>query len=291
MINNSEIKALISLLDDEDQEITEHVEQRIRQLGGQMIPYLESEWEGSFNPVVQKKIEELIHDLQYQSVLERIRVWKEGGSIDLLEGLWIIATYQYPDLSLDKLRRDIEQLYYEVWLEARSDMHPVDQIKTLNHVFFNKLKFAANTKHFHSPSNSMINIVLDTRRGNPISLCTIYMLIAQKLGMPVYGVNLPSLFVLTYKQGTTQFYINVFNRGLVFSKSDIDHYIGQLNLKPTDTFYQPCPNVDIIRRVLRNLMLAFEKTGDTDRMKEVEKIMESIQDEDAQPPLSDYTNK
>ena len=291
MMNDTEIKALISLLDDDDHEVTAHVEQRIRELGGQLIPYLESEWEGSFNPLVQKKIEELIHDLQYQAVLERIRVWKESGGLDLLEGLWSVATYQYPDLSLDNLRRDLEQLYYKVWLDVRTDMHPVDQIKTLNGIFFNTLKFAANTKHFHSPANSMINVVLETRRGNPISLCVIYMLIAQKLGLPVYGVNLPSLFVLTYKQGPTQFYINVFNRGLVFSRSDIDHYIGQLNLKQNDMFYQPCSHVDIVRRVLRNLMLAFEKNGDAARVQEVERIMDAIQDEDSAPPLSDYTNK
>jgi regulator of sirC expression with transglutaminase-like and TPR domain len=291
MINDNEIKALISLLDDEDQEITEHVEQKIRELGGQLIPYLESEWEDSFSPIHQKKIEELIHDLQYQSVLDRIRLWKETGGIDLLEGLWIVATYQYPDLSLDKIRLEIKQLYLDVWLEGKSEMHPIDQIKTLNTVFFNKLKFAANTKHFHSPSNSMINVVLESRRGNPISLCVIYMLIAQQLDLPVYGVNLPSLFVLTYKKDHTQFYINVFNRGLVFSKSDIDHYIGQLNLKPADTYYQPCTNLDIIRRVLRNLMLAFEKIGDTGRVKEVEQLLDAVYDEDATPPLSDYTNK
>ena len=291
MINDKEIKALISLLDDEDREITEHVEQKIRELGGQLIPYLETEWEDSFNPIYQKKIEELIHDLQYQSVLERITVWKETGGIDLLEGLWIVATYQYPDLSLEKIRQDIKQLYLDVWLEGKGDMHPIDQIKTLNTVFFNKLKFAANTKHFHSPSNSMINVVLESRRGNPISLCVIYMIIAQQLDLPVYGVNLPSLFVLTYKKDHTQFYINVFNRGLIFSKSDIDHYIGQLNLKPADIYYQPCTNLDIIRRMLRNLMLAFEKIGDVGRMKEVEQLLNAVHDEDATPPLSDYTNK
>ena len=177
-MNDTEIKALISLLDDEDHEVAEHVEQRIRQLGGQMIPFLENEWEGSFNPLLQKKIEELIHDLQYQSVLERIREWRQGGGMDLLEGLWIIATYQYPDLSLEKLRQELEQLYYEVWLDLSPDMHPVDQIKTLNNAFFTKLRFGPNSKHFHSPANSMINQVLESRRGNPISLCIIYMMIS-----------------------------------------------------------------------------------------------------------------
>ena len=291
-MNDNELKALISLLDDEDQEVVSHVEQRIRQMGGQMIPLLESEWEGSFNPNLQKRIEEIIHDLQYESVLDRMRDWKNGGSMDLLEGLWIVATYQYPDLSLDKLREDVEQLFYDVWVDFKTDMHPDEQIKAMNMAFFSKLKFAPNTKHFHSPANSMINQVLESRRGNPITLCVLYMLIAKRLNLPVFGVNLPNLFVLTYKNSVgVQFYINVFNRGLVFTTKDIDQYIDQLNIKRLDTFYQPCTNADIVRRVLRNLTLAFEKTGDSERVREVEQILNMVRDDGDGLPLSDYTQR
>lgn len=291
-MNDNALKALISLLDDDDQEVVEHVEQQIRQLGGQMIPLLETEWEESFNPDLQKRIEEIIHDLQYEQVLERMRHWKNGGAMDLLEGMWIIATYQYPDLSLDKLRQDIEQLFYDVWIDFQPDMHPDEQVKAMNSAFFSKLKFAPNTKHFHSPANSMINQVLESRRGNPPTLCVLYMLIARRLNLPIYGVNLPNLFVLTYKNTNgVQFYINVFNRGLVFTTKDIDQYIDQLNISRLDTFYQPCTNADIIRRVLRNLMLAFEKNGDTARVREVEQILNAVREEGDGLPLSDYTQR
>ena len=291
-MNDSALKALISLLDDDDQEVVEHVEQQIRQLGGQMIPLLETEWEESFSPDLQKRIEEIIHDLQYEQVLERMRHWKNGGAMDLLEGMWIIATYQYPDLSLDKLRQDIEQLFYDVWIDFQPDMHPDEQVKAMNSAFFSKLKFAPNTKHFHSPANSMINQVLESRRGNPPTLCVLYMLIARRLNLPIYGVNLPNLFVLTYKNTSgVQFYINVFNRGLVFTTKDIDQYIDQLNISRVDTFYQPCTNADIIRRVLRNLMLAFEKNGDTARVREVEQILNAVREEGDGLPLSDYTQR
>ena len=90
---------------------------------------------------------------------------------------------------------------------------------------------------------------------------------------PIWGVNLPNLFILTYKSGNMQFYINVFNRGLVFSRTDIDSYIAQLNLAQNDIFYQPCQNIDIIRRVLRNLTVAFEKVGDDDKMKEIDRAL------------------
>ena len=48
-MNQREIKALISLLDDEDHEVSQHVEGKILSLGGNVIPFLESEWEESFN--------------------------------------------------------------------------------------------------------------------------------------------------------------------------------------------------------------------------------------------------
>jgi regulator of sirC expression with transglutaminase-like and TPR domain len=279
-MNEQQLRALVSLLDDDDKEVSQMVETEIRQQGGRVIPFLENEWENAgFSPLVQRKIEDLIHDLQFKLMLERLTNWHNGGGIDLLEGLWIVATYQYPDLSFDKIKADLEQFYYDTWLEFKPDMHPIDQIRALNNVFFNKLKFGSNTKNFHSAGNSMINIVLETRRGNPISLCCIYMLVAQKLNMPVYGVNLPNLFVLTYKQEGAQFYINAFNRGLVFMKSDIDHYIAQLNLKTNDTFYQPCTNLEILKRVLRNLIMAFEKTGDTDKVREVEQMATILNDQ------------
>ena len=225
---------------------------------------------------MQKKLEDLIHDLQYNAFYDRLLNWRNAGSEDLLEGMWAIATYQYPELSLEKLRQDVEQIYYEVWLEIRDGMHPMDQIKTLNSVIFGKLKFGANTKHFHSASNSMLNIVIDLKKGNPISLCVIYLLVAQKLNLPIWGVNLPNLFILTYKSGNMQFYINVFNRGLVFSRVDIDNYIAQYNFPQNEIFYQPCNNLDIIRRVLRNLTLAFEKVGDDDKVKEIDKALQEM---------------
>lgn len=278
-MNEKEIKALISLLDDEDKQVAAHVEEKIRTLGTQAIPFLEQEWEASLNPSVQSRIESIIHDLQFDLLKERLVAWYTGGQKDLLEGMWIVATIQYPDLDLDKLRQDLEQIYYETWLEFRADLHPMDQIKVVNGVLFNKLKFGANTKNFHSPGNSMINIVLETHKGNPITLCVIYMLVAQKLKLPVYGVNLPNLFILTYKDAqNAPFYINAFNRGLIFTRQDIENYINELHLVPQNSFFEPCDNVEIIRRALRNLIMSFEKMGEHAKAEEVKLLLIEISD-------------
>lgn len=278
-MKEAEIKALVSLLDDEDTQIISHVEEKILSLGTTIIPFLEQEWESNFNPQVQRRIEELIHTLQFELLKERINEWYESKDHDLISGMWLVATYQYPDLELLKLRQELEQIYYETWLEFKPDLYPFDQVKIINGVFFNKLKFGANTKNFHSPGNSLINVVLESRKGNPITLCVLYMLVAQKLKLPVYGVNLPNLFVLTYKDNiNTQFYINAFNKGLIFSRQDIENYINELHLAPQASFFEPCSNLEIIRRVFRNLIMSFDKMGEHAKAEEVKELLLIIAD-------------
>ncbi|MFW5761087.1 MAG: transglutaminase-like domain-containing protein [Cyclobacteriaceae bacterium] len=279
-MDDKELKALVSLLDDPDKEVIAHVEQKIISLGNDIIPYLETEWENNFNPEVQKRIEDLIHALQYEVLKNKLGFWKDNGAEDLLEGVWLLATYQYPDLEYSKIKKELEQIYYEAWLEFKPEVHPFDQIKILNSVIFSKLKFGANTKNFHAPGNSMINVVLESKKGNPISLCVIYLLVAQKLKLPVYGVNLPNLFICTYKSKEVQFYINAFNRGLIFSRADIDNYISHLHIKPLEIFYEPCSNVDIIKRMLRNLVISFEKLGEPHKVDEIKQLLEVVSNGD-----------
>lgn len=275
-MKESELKALVVLLDDEDHEVITHVEQQIMSMGTSIIPFLEQEWEVHFNPTLQRRLEDLIHQLQFELVQERLTNWRQGDMADLLEGLWILCTYQYPDLEYQTLSNQIEELHIETWRELRDDLSPFDQVKVLNSVFFDRFGFRANTKNFHSPANSMINAVLESKRGNPISLGAIYSLIGAKLEMPVFGVNLPNLFILTYKSEKLQFYINVFNKGLIFSKEDIDNYIEHLQLTPQEMYFEPCSNLDIVTRFARNLVVSFEKLGEYQKGDEVKTLLKCL---------------
>ena len=275
-LDKNEFKALVSLLEDEDEEVNRHVEDKIMSLGSDVIPFLEEQWEDSFDPNIQRKIEDMIHTLQFSQLKERFRAWKEKGGESLLEGMWLISLYQYPDTELNDLHKEIEQIFYDIWIELKEDLHPYDQIKIINGALFTKLKFRANTKNFHSPNNSFLKSVLESKKGNPISLSVVYMLVAEKLGLPVYGVNLPNLFIITYKNEEVQFYINAFNRGLIFSKKDIDNYLSNLNLTPRSMYYEPCSNEDIIKRVLRNLIMSFDKLGEHHKSEEIKELLVEV---------------
>ncbi|WP_332910397.1 transglutaminase-like domain-containing protein [Algoriphagus boritolerans] len=111
------------------------------------------------------------------------------------------------------------------------------------------------------------------KKGNPISLCAIYLLVAKKLGLPIYGVNLPNLFVLTYKSADITFYINAFNKGLTFNRQDIFNYLDHLKIEPKAYFFEPCTHLDMILRSLRNLGNSFEKLGEANKVEEVKEMI------------------
>ncbi len=286
-MTTAEIKALLSLLDDSDPEVAAHVHHRLETLGEAVIPVVEEIWESSLDPEEQHRLEELVHRLQFEGLQRRLAAWKEGGGADLLEGMLLVNQYQYPDVDLAALHRALDEYYYEAWVMLRPDMHPFDQVKALNYVLFRQARFAANTQHFHSPANSMLGRVLESRRGNPLTLCVIFLLLARRLGMPIHGVNLPNLFILTWKPtggagtGQAQFYINAYNRGLLLTREDIATYVQQLGLPEADIYFEPCTNLDIVRRAFRNLALSFEKLNEPQKSREVNLLLDVLGEERA----------
>jgi regulator of sirC expression with transglutaminase-like and TPR domain len=282
MVDPKEINSLIKLLDDPDREIFEHIHDKLISYGGEVIEYLESAWEQAFDPIQQERIANLVHEIQFGLMKEELKLWYQGGAFDLLQGVITINKYQYPDLDEQKLINQIEAIKRDIWLQMIYDGSPSEQIKLINHVFYNIHGFSGNTSNHQDPQNSFLSQVLETKKGNQISLAIIYSIIAQKLDIPVYGVNLPQHFILAYVDETMEtefeggilFYINAFNKGFIFGRRDVDMFLKQLNLKAEKQFYEPCSNADIIRRVLRNLISAYENLGSAEKVAELNELLE-----------------
>ncbi|MXV49409.1 hypothetical protein GS399_00375 [Pedobacter sp. HMF7647] len=286
-MDTNEINSLIKLLDDPDHEIFGHVEDKLFSYGNEVITYLESAWENSFDAILQQRIENLIHRIQFENVKQELNLWQLSGAFDLLQGVLIINKYQYPDLDEQKLINQIEDIKREVWLQLVYDMSAIEKVKLLNHVFYGIHGFSGNTQNHQDPQNSYLNNVLSSKKGNQILLATIYSVIAQKLDIPVYGVNLPQHFILAYVDeseeteftGGVLFYINAFNKGFIFGRRDVDSFLKQLNLSPDKQFYEPCSNSEIIKRILRNLISSYEKLGAEEKVNELKDLLDIFHSE------------
>lgn len=287
MSDSKEIKALIHLLDDPDDFIYSEIKKKLLSYGEEVIPELESFWES--NPLglnIQDRIEDIIHLIQFDSIKDQLRAWANKPNPALLEGALLINKYQYPELDTEKITKEIEQIKTDIWIELNNNLTSYEKVNVINHVFFNIYGFSGNKKNYHSPQNSFINNVLESKKGNPLSLSIIYLTVTQPLGLPIYGVNLPSHFILCYLDefmisshvdsvsiaDNILFYINPFSRGTIFNKKEIERFLKQLNLPINEKFYTACTNIDIVKRMLNNLMFSFEKKGYQEKVEELKEL-------------------
>ena len=155
----------------------------------------------------------------------------------------------------------------------------------INHILYDKFGFSGNTSNYHDPHNSFIGQVLESRRGNPILLACVYLLLAGKLGLPIYGINLPKHFILAYASQSGQllmmredilFYINAFNGGQMIGRYDVIAYLEQLEMTLDDRYMLPCTNLDIIIRVLHNLSAAYSQLGNEQKMNDIEYLLKIV---------------
>jgi len=284
MINETEVNSLIRLLDDPDQEIYNHVHEKLLSYGSEVIDYLENAFGEAFDPIQQERIANLVHEIQFDILKNDLRLWQHSGAFDLLQGILIMNRYQYPDLDEQKVINQIEAIKRDIWIQMMNESSPPEQIKLINHIFYSIYGFSGNTSNHLDPQNSYLSQVLETKKGNQISLAIIYSIIAQKLDIPVYGVNLPQHFILAYMdesqqsefEGGVLFYINAFNKGLIFGRRDVDMFLKQLNVKSDKQFYEPCSNTEIIKRVLRNLISAYEHLGSPEKVAELNELLEIL---------------
>ena len=283
-----DIIPLIKLLDDPDSNIYNVIRSKLLTIGVDIIPELEDAWQGELSELLQSRIEDIIHEVQFNRTKDELANWLADESDNLLKGVYWIATHQFPDLSYEEINIEVEQIKYDVWLELNDNLTALEKVKILNHIIFDIHKFSGNISSYYSPRNSYINQLLEFKKGNSISLSILYLEIASRLDLPIYGINLPENFVLAYadkpslfsiiedKDEQMLFYINAFKRGTVFGRKEIDLYVKQKKLKTDKSFYLPCNNVDIVQRLILDLIISYEKLGFIDKVEELHELLKIV---------------
>ncbi len=285
---NKELDALIRLLDEPNEDVFTQIRDKLVFYGLDAIPVLESAWDNSFDNLIQCRIEEIIHDIQQNHLSGELTAWRKESPFDLLKGFFLVSRYQYPDLDFQEISGKVEILKRDIWLELNSGLTALEKVKVINHIFFDIHGLKGNKTNLDAPQNFFINTLLESRKGNHLSLGILYIIIAQKLGIPIFGVDLPQHFVLAYvdevhdekysvaDENEVLFYINPFNRGAIFTKNEIEVYINHLRLKSSSTYFKPCTNVTILQRLIENLVQTYQRMGYSDKVRELKALLKGL---------------
>ena len=179
----------------------------------------------------------------------------------LLEAAVSLAQDEYPDLDVQQVLGDVDQLLARLKRRLPADAPALQRLRMLNQFFFQELSFGSNLNDYSDPDNSYLNAVLRTRRGIQISLAVLWLELAQGLGLHARGVCFPGHFMVKIGLPKGQVVIDPVS-GQSLSREDITERLEPYRRRngaltddeaPIGLYLQAAPARDILARMLRNL--------------------------------------
>lgn len=174
-----------------------------------------------------------------------------------------LARIQFPELEdqpeLDRLNEMASQLGDRL----RNFNDGRDFVETAQRYLFEELGFHGNEEDYYDPLNSCLNQVLERRKGIPVTLSVMYMEIARRLQMPVFGIGLPRHFVIEFNDGNYATYIDPYHGGRTVTARECFMLAG--SRIPDPALLQRVSKKDIVRRMIQNLQRGYMRKGDWPR--------------------------
>ena len=278
VLKASRVQAILSLLSDSDTEIVAQVRDKLYEMGEPAVREIHQ----AAGPETQarREAERVLRCLQGPSLEERFQTLSvdAGGDIDLEEAAFALARLRYPDLQVGAYKARLDRMAFDLAPCIAPDDHPVRIIRTLNHALFQEHRFRGQEDYDTDPDpdNSYLNRVLDRKRGLPIALSVVYILLARRLELPIVGINMPLHFIVKYSGAAEgDILIDPFNRGQILTPNECCDRVGTaIGQKVREAeILKESTNRATLRRMMANLFNTYQHLGDQKRLETLQRLI------------------
>ena len=179
----------------------------------------------------------------------------------LLEAAISLAQDEYPELDVQQVLSEVDQLLARLRRRVPVDAVPLQKLRAVNQFFFRDLSFRGNVNNYYDADNSYVNVVLKTRCAIPISLAVLWLELAQGMGLAARGVGFPGHFMVKVNLPKGQVVIDPLD-GQSLSREQLAERLEPFRRRsglvdefevPLGLYLQATPPRDIVARMLRNL--------------------------------------
>lgn len=253
----SKLSALLKLLDDDSAVVRDAVGKELAALG----PELDTELGGLPEPPapgVRERIDRLLAGHR-RAVLRE--AWGGWMGIPGKEGLEQALTLLSDCLAERPSRERLPALLSELAAECSAAVVEVDPFQLARFLFGAKQFRGAAADYYH-PANSSLVQVIHSRRGIPISLACVYILVGHRLGLPIEGCNYPGHFLARCVVHGQIFFIDCYDRGRFLTEEDLLGSGTTHHAAAARALRGIAGNAAIVERVLRNVAGAYARRDD-----------------------------
>ncbi|OWY22626.1 hypothetical protein C7N43_01625 [Sphingobacteriales bacterium UPWRP_1] len=290
------IPTLLSLLDDDD--IWQQVANDLVKHGHEVVDELRRYcWANrtSLNDIQTERLEYILKRINFRYVYKKFSEWAKNSEQSLPEALKLLATYVYPtfDDSNNIIENKINRIFEDINIRILLNMSVPNKIEQVNNVIFNVYHFTvAQHEEMH---NYALSYLLSYQKGSQALLTLLYLIITQKLGLPVYPVLLENHLILGalnhstgslerniagsgYEKrvpysGQLDFFIDPSNKGVKFGKVVIQDFLRNNNLPADDKYFSPCSALQAVYFLLLTFSMTLHAKKDVYGTEEINKLL------------------
>ncbi len=276
MMPENQIRALIRLLSDEDDRIVRTISGRLIDIGPSAVPLLqEAEIE---QPEMADRIASVLEEIRGSKLEDELASLTAltDEAMSLEAGAFLIARYAYPALDVARYREQLDTMAGEVRERIGYRASGEEAVNALNRYLFTEQGFKGNTKNYYEVENSYLNCVMDRRVGIPISLSAVYLLIGQRLALPLFGIGMPGHFLVKYESDRYKIFIDCFNGGALLTEKNCARFLTEAGYGFEDKYLQKSPVRAMLSRMTKNLLAVYSKSGDMGKTARLTKFIEIL---------------
>lgn len=214
----------------------------------------------------------------YQLFAEQVSQLRVPRS--LLRAAVAVSMHELRHASFVVVEQQLDQWADEVLGNVRS-REPRALLAHAHELMFEELGFAGNADDYHNPMNSYVPVVLETKRGLPITLCLVYRELLMRLGIRAHGIGSPGHFLAEVElpEYDEPMYIDCFHQGRALNLDEAASLIEQVIGTPVPRSAEALPRITgerWLERLLRNLDASFmrmERMEDAEAMGEMRQLL------------------
>ncbi len=279
----SQLEALVRLLADESEPIRRVANSRLREAGAAALEIARECASRTEDVQVREAATVFLRESGRSRVVARWEAFAGGAEVDLEAGAILIAAAEYPDLDPEHCRAQIEDFATVLRRRLLAIRSPSAAVERINGLLFGELGFRGNRESYYDPRNSYINQVIERRLGIPISLSVLYLLVARRLGQPLDGVGMPGHFLLRFREGRCETFLDPFNRGSIWSHQDCVAHLRNEGYGFREEYLRAVSDREILARILANLLSIYHSTQDEERTERISHMLAGLRVESVPP--------
>ncbi len=259
-VDETRIAHLVTLLADENPNVGDTISEHLRAIGPAALSALQTA-AGDLDMILSERASGLVREMMQVAVIDDLTHFVQDGAVGLETGLLLLARLESPQLDLQATVDQLDRMTEDLMLR----LDPGDEVevllKSLARYLHEEQGFGGNVDDYYNPYNTYLHTVLTSRRGIPISLSCLYLVLGQRLGLPLYGVGLPGHFVLKYDDGDQMRVIDPFHRGRLLNREGCNQLLSGLGMTFDERYLDAVNTRYIMERSLKNLIAIYADKG------------------------------